>query len=449
MEASSTTFERQAHSLRPKLAYRICLSILFLAAATEFALRGPVRFLSQSPDWNDLVPVYIPARVWLQGGNPYDPNAYAGKLSDTFNRPWNSAAPRSHAVYPLSTFVLLAPIAALPWKIAQPIWATTLVVLIIAMLVSLNRAEGLDRERAWIFAILTLALAPFHTGLATGNISVAAVALAGLLISALHSGNRWAGGLYLAAMVGLKPQIGLPLLLYYALRRHWLPCSIAVGGTLLTFLIGTLRLSQVGTVWTHDFARNIHVFVGSNVYDDFTSKNPIRFTLIDLQVPFSSFADGRTLPVALALALTAGLAVLWLAFFLKERNPDDLLNVSAIAILSLLPVYHRFYDASLLALPLCWTLSASSASYKRVCRVCWILGAPFLIPGASIMQQASSAGKLPDALLNSWFWKFLVMPHENWALLALVLTLLWAMKLRLREQATSRRIEAFPRESAN
>jgi len=449
MDASAITSERQAPPQRRQIVSRILLGVLIFAAGSEFIVRGPIRFLNQSSDWNDLVPVYIPARAWLHGQNPYDPNVYTAQVMDLFHKPWNPAAPRSHAVYPLSTFVWISPLAALPWGLAQPVWTLTLVALIAAMIISMIRAAGLESERAWIFAACTLALAPLHTGLATGNISMAAAALAGLLFCEMHAGHKWAAGICLAAIVGLKPQIGLPLLIYYAFRSFWLPCGIATGGTLLSFAIGALRLSRLGTVWTYDFFRNTRVFVGSNLFDDFSQRNPIRFTLIDLQVPFSYLVQDRTLTIVVALAVTLTVAILWLVLFRKERNHDDLLNISTIAILSLLPVYHRFYDASLLVLPLCWTICTHSTALAHLRRICWVLMVPFLIPGASLLQQVSSEGLLARYVVNSWYWNFFVMPHETWALLALVVTLLRAMRRRIREQASLPEIPVFSREVAN
>jgi hypothetical protein len=406
---------------------KLLLAMLLLAAGSEFIVRGPVRFLRQSSDWNDLVPVYVPSRAWLLGANPYSPNVYADLWTRTFGKPWSPAAARSYAVYPLSTFVLLSPLAALPWPVAQKVAAALGVLLVGAMIVCLVRFANLTNEAACLFAAATLALAPIHTGLATGNISVAVIALACIAASVAEAERTVLAGILLAAVVGLKPQVGLCFLLYYLLRRRWLICGLATAGVGLTLLTGAFRMRELGISWTADFARNARVFVGSNPVDDFTLANPVRFTLIDLQVPFYDLTGARTSAIVLAFGVVVLLALVWLLLFLRTRSPDDLLNVSILATLSLLPIYHRFYDASLLVLPICWTIRAAAPEYSRLRIACGLLFLPFLFPGATALAGAASAGHIPEVLLRSWCWQHLVMPHEIWALLLLVIVLLAAM----------------------
>jgi len=412
---------------------KVLLAILLLATGSEFVLRGPVRFFGQAPDWNDFVLLYIPARAWLQGANPYSPQTYARICTETFGEAWSPTALRSHPAYPLSTFVLVSPLAPLPWPAAQKAVAVLAVGLMAAMIVCMIRFAGLDSKPACLFAAATLALAPFHTGLATGNISVAAVALACIAVWALGAERNVMAGILLAVVIGLKPQIGLLFLLYYLFRRKWLSCSLATAGVGLILLIGALRMYALGIGWVADFAHNARIWVGSNPADDFASANLMRLTLIDLQVPFYDLTGTRTMAIVLALAAVAVLALVWLAFFLKTETPDDLLNLSVLAALSLLPVYHRFYDASLLVLPLCWAFRASAPAYSRLRKACWVLFLPFLFPGASILVRAVSEGRVSNRFLHSWWWQHLLVPHEIWALLLLAVVLLAATKVRMRQ----------------
>ena len=77
-------------------------------------------------------------------------------------------------------------------------------------------------------------------------------------------------------------------------------------------------------------------------------------------------------------------------------------ELSAITVISLLPVYHRFYDATLLVLPLCWAFV--SLRRERVAAVVSLgLMLPFLIPGGALLDTMQIAGRIPRALTNRCF----------------------------------------------
>ena len=421
----------------------VLLAVLLIAAASEFILRGPVRFLAQAPDWNDFILLYIPARAWLQGANLYSPEVYTHIYTQMFAKPWSAAALRSHPAYPLNTFVLISPLAPFPWPIAQKAELALVVVLIGAMIFAISRVANLEGKAACLFGASVLGLAPIHTGVATGNISITAAALACIAVWAVDAKKDVLAGVLLAIVISLKPQIGILFLAYYLVRRKWLTFSLAVVGTGLIFLVGAVRMYALGLSWVTDFVHNAHVWVRSNPTDDFASAGPMRYTLIDLQVPFYDLLGSKTAAVVLALAAAVTLGLIWLILFLRARAPDDLLNLSILATLSLLPVYHRFYDASLLVLPIAWTLRANAPAYSRLRKACWLLFSLFLIPGSSILERMVSDGHVALRVLSSWWWRHVLMPHEAWALLLIVIALLAAMSIRP-GTAAERRPDASP-----
>jgi hypothetical protein len=418
----------------------LLLGLLMLAAAGEFLWRGPVRFIRESGDWNDIVPVYIPARMWLQGANPYSSVIYANLATQVFKKPWSPSAVRNHPVYPLSTFVLLSPLAALPWPVARWTWVGVQVALIAVMALCLVRLESLEQRAAWILVALILALAPIHSGIATGNLSIATIAIACIAVSVMGLKRTLLAGMLLAAAVALKPQIGLCFLAYYLLRRQWRPCGLAIAGSAFTWLAGALRLHAIGLLWASELARNVRLFVGSNRYDDFSSINPMRFTLIDLQVPYFDLTGGKKLAALFAVATVAVLGAVAVFLILRIRMPDDLLSLSVLTILSLLPVYHRFYDASLLVLPLAWSFSGRFPEQKTIRWIYWSLLLPFFIPGAAFLERSAGRGRIPHVVVQSWWWRYVVMPHEIWALLLLALVLLYGMKLQMDQQASEKEL---------
>jgi hypothetical protein len=110
--------------------------------------------------------------------------------------------------------------------------------------------------------------------------------------------------------------------------------------------------------------------------------------------------------------------------------------LSAIAVISLLPVYHRFYDATLLVLPLCWVF----VSYRKA-RVFAILSSvlmiPFLIPGGTLLETMEISGRIPAALAHRWWWEAFAMAHQVWLLLFLGILLLYEMAIYCRVKVAS------------
>jgi hypothetical protein len=195
-------------------------------------------------------------------------------------------------------------------------------------------------------------------------------------------------------------------------------------------VFAALYLWLRGASWIQDYLQNAKGFVSANSIDDFSSANPSRFTLINLQVPFFSLTGHSSSANYLALAVGGTLLLAWLYWVFKgDEQGSGLLPLGAIAIISLLPVYHRFYDAALLALPLCWCMSKNVRRPRKITTIALVLMIPFLVPGTAFLQQFAAHSQLSNSMTCSWWWDRIVMPHETWALLFLSLILIYAMKL--------------------
>ena len=105
----------------------------------------------------------------------------------------------------------------------------------------------------------------------------------------------------------------------------------------------------------------------------------------------------------LAMGIGIILLVVWLVSTARRTVPDEfeLLDLSVIATVSLLPIYHRFYDAALLVLPLCWAFSPSPPRKKRTVEtICLLLMLPFLIPGGTVLQTLQASGRIPSQIIG-------------------------------------------------
>lgn len=414
----------------------VLIGILLVAAGAEYVMRGPVRFYRSGTQWSDITQVDIPSRAWIRGMDPYSPQNFVDLARQATGNSPTTGNIGSHSPYPLTTLVIVSPIAALPWPTAHKVWTVVQGISVVPIILSLASIGGLaNRLQKCLFAGLTLALAPLHTGIAVGNVSIPAIALCCLAVWTASRKKETATGIFLGIATCLKPQLGLWFIFYYLLRKRWrVVLTVSIFGVLI-LLIGVLRLEASGVPWWQDYLSNARGFAMDNKTVDFTDADPIRFTLINLQVLFYALFSSTTAAELGAWLTGAILLGSWLCLGVMERKGvPELLLLSSMVVLSLLPTYHRNYDASLLVFPLCWILSRSS--FGKLEWLSLFLMLPFVIPGAVLLQTLASEGRIPDSMANAWWWNTLVMPHEIWALLLLSVLLLFAASRNLSNDQT-------------
>jgi hypothetical protein len=104
----------------------------------------------------------------------------------------------------------------------------------------------------------------------------------------------------------------------------------------------------------------------------------------------------------------------------RGEGAGELLSLSMASVVTLLIVYHRFYDAVLLLFPLALALRGLAGSRAwRPHLVTLALVAVFFVPGSVMLATAAERGLVPGALAGSAVWEHLLLPHQPLALLAL------------------------------
>ncbi len=291
---------------------------------------------------------------------------------------------------------------------------------------ALSRVQQLSPSQRYWFLGLVLALAPLHTGISVGNVSVVSISLCALALWADASGNDIVTGILLALGGCLKPQLGVWFVLYFLIRRRWKTVWASAGFGIALLIIGVLRLQVGGVDWLQSFLNNAREFSVSNPTVQFATDDPIRFTLLNLQVPLYSWFGRAAIASAVSWVVSALLLGIWVGMVLNtESRTPRVLGIGALLIASLLPSYHRNYDALLLAFPLCWVVSGCSSRGMRLAVVA--LTVPFLIPGPALLRVLADRGSIPVGSTQSGLWKAVIMPHETWSLLALAVLLLYTM----------------------
>lgn len=425
METKAST-QKASHSIRTQ---RIFTCILFVAAFAEFVVRGPIRNL-HTTTWSDLAQFYVASRLWLRGQNFASADNFVALWHNEVGPRLSSHAIRTHLAPPPGSLVLYAPIAALPWPWAKLAWLAVLLAAFAATVWALVKTAGfrVSEPRTLAFIAGCCALAPFHTGLAGGNGTILVAGLCALGVWAATGRRDIMAGLLFGAACSLKPHIGSFLVLYYLVRRRWRLFGTAIALTGVLALLALLWMQIKGVTWAPDYFHNMRMMATQNTIDDFTSANPIRFMLINLQVLFYSFTRSARESNILAFVSGAFLIAVWIYLVLRNRSEkSELLALSAIAVIGLLPVYHRLYDATLLAIPLCWCVSEVAGKRKNIVTISLLLMVPFLVPGTAVLQQLALEHKVSSAWTQSWWWERVIMPHQTWLLLLLAIILLYAL----------------------
>ncbi len=256
-----------------------------------------------------------------------------------------------------------------------------------------------------MFIAGSLLLAPFHTGIAVSNLAVVATELWILAFWANRRGKNIASGLLLALSVGPKPQVGLCFLLYFLARRKWQPAIASVAGIMAIASVAIGRLNMAHVHWLANYELDNRALVSSGILGDFTERNPLRFGLVNLHVALYPFLRGREATDIAALVLGTALVVGCLLLIIRTQMKDDLLCLSALAVLSLLSVYHRFYDAAVLIIPLSWLMTRLSAAATIRVGVGLTMIAAFLLPGGTLLQTLQDKGVLSSTLKTNDWWK--------------------------------------------
>lgn len=404
---------------------------LFLALAlAELLLRGFKRGLADSGDFAAL---YAQTRAWWQGANPFEINSlirvFGEAGGDPAVQPNQATTP---GIFLPITFVPALPFALLPWQAAKLLWNVLVLALTLAIPWALLRLSGLSfrSPSGLLLCGFSLALAPLSTGLSKGQPAIAAIACLALGI-AVGRGRRndVAAGVLLGLGCCLKPQLIVPFLLLYVLDRRWRVLFAAIGVMAVCGGVALALLLRQNENWTAAWMHNVAASTTPSGMNSPLPQNPMRYQLINVQVLLASLVSqpsvlrAAMMLAGLALVLALGAALWWRYRRHREHGGEastDLALLSVLSIVSVLIIYHRVYDAGLLVFALAWAAAMLGRGRRAEALTVMLPCAVFLVPGVPILEQLGSSGRVPPALRESFLWNAVVMPHQIWALLILL-----------------------------
>ncbi len=400
-------------------AVRWVLVVLLALAFGYFLYRGPIRAWGHTIDLNTF---YAASRSWLDGSNPYD----AANLEAIFRATGAAVAP-GLSVNPPLTFVLLAPLSVLPWAAFEATWTILNVVGVIGSLWLAMSLAGLSiREpRGLLFLILAIALAPFHTSISQGQLTILVTVLVlGVLWGQVHR-RPMLSGLCVALAIALKPQMAVLFLALLLFRGQWRSVLWAVAALAVLTVVSVGRLAIAGVDWLPTLQHNLTTLTQGGINDP---TGPTAYLMINLQVLLHLLIPSQS-TVILDAATVVAVAGVGALFLVAVRRRDDreaqLLLFAGFAVLNLLVVYNRIYAATLLILPLAWAFSPGRPS--RCLPEAAIVGVAtsvFLVPGAAALGSVTLPAVL-EPVATSSLWPYLLL-HEIAALIVMLVALLVA-----------------------
>ena len=328
------------------------LLILCIASVVLFAIGGARVFHAS----NDFVPVYAGARCLLHGCNPYDPSQLEPEFFQAGGKPsdlpsWQIDVP----VYPPSTFLVLSPLALLRFPVARLLWFLLngcLFVTAAGLILSIC-----PRSHRWLSTTLvSFFLVTAGILLVLGQPAVFAISLVIIGSCLFLRGDLVPLGAFLFLLsLALKPQIGGFLVVYFLVQRiYWRYAASALAGAAVLLLCAGLILGHHphSAGWASTLRANLSATLSPGGSADPRPANRQAIGDENLQALTSIFVTRAGQFNAAAYAIFLGLFGAGIVGVLRANRGTELhlVALGALSILTLTPVYHRFYDTRLLLL---------------------------------------------------------------------------------------------------
>ena len=263
--------------------------------------------------------------------------------------PWPYVIP----VYPPSTFLVLSPLALLRYPVARLLWLLlngSLFVTAAGLVLSVC-----PRSHRWIAtALVSLILAMSRVQLAVGQPSISAISLLVIGFYFFRRGHYLPlGAILMTLSLAIKPQIGCLIVLYLLVRgihRRYAVASVAGALALFLFAGLILRMHPSSADWPSILHQNISTSLEVGGINDPRPANTYASMFINLQTVTIVFSpDTREYNAAAYAIFLVFFAVFITAILRTNTSPDvHLLMIGALAVLTLIPVYHRWYDNRIL-----------------------------------------------------------------------------------------------------
>jgi hypothetical protein len=322
--------------------------------------------------------VYYGTRCLIQHCDPYQESELLHLYQTETGRSLTESLQRRKAVTLYvnlpGTFLVVAPFAVLPWGPAHILWIVLIAGLFVlaAFLMWDTGAKFAPGVALWLTCIL---LVDSELIFATGNTAGLVVSL-GVIATWCFLTEQYvpAGIVCLAVSLAIKPHDTGLIWLYFLLAGgvHRKRALQTLGVTVALNLLAIFWLSQVAPHWLRELRSNLTAISAAGGLNDpglssLTGRGSS--LVIDLQSVISALWNDPMTYNLLSYLICGALLLVMALKTLRTRysRTAALIALAFIAALSMLPTYHRPYDAKLLLLliPACAALWAEGGSIAR------------------------------------------------------------------------------------
>jgi len=353
----------------------LCSSFsIFWGMAAERSARGRIA---------DFKLAYYDTRCLLRHCDPYSAdemwNVYVAEGNKVPTDPSQRrliAKSMPTQVYLPSAFLFIAPFALLSWPLAHALWtALTAIAFTIASFLIFQIAAKHSADTA--FCLICIMLVNCGVLFAGGNAAGIAVSLC-VIAAWTFIEERFVilGVLFLGASLAIKPHDSGLIWLYFLLsgsvhRKRALQSLIVVA---VLAVPAVMWVHQVAPNWLQEMPSNLLATSARGGNADPGPSSGMTSgpgTIIDLQTVFSVLRDDPRFYNIATYCVCGPLLLIWVFFVIRRgasTKGTNWLALAAISVLSLVPIYHRPYDAKLLLLtiPACAALRASGGLIGRL-----------------------------------------------------------------------------------
>ncbi len=379
------------------------VGLLFLLLSSGISIIWGVSIERSSPGaMADFKAVYYGARCLLLHRDPYKTDEFlrvyqaeGGSIPSDPNvsRLFLRAVPVCINL-PTGLF-FVSPLAMLPWGPAHVLW---MILLAVSLTLAGYLTWGLAKDYSPKLSLFLVCILLINCEILLSGGNLAGIAVSLCVVAAwcfLRGRFVGAGVLCMAVSLAIKPHDAGMVWLYFllvggALRRYALQSLFFAAALGLSAIIWT---TQVSPHWVQEWRSNLLTTSARGELNDpgpSAIGAPNAVMIIDLQSELSLFRDDPNFYRPVSFLLCVLLFVAWTIATLRSRYSltTHYLALAAISALSILPIYHRAYDAKLLML----TIPACAMLWEQGGPLRWIAA---LIDTVGIMM----IGDISSALI--------------------------------------------------
>jgi|GEM_PF-5280777 len=382
----------------------------------------------------DFATPFFATKAWLHGANPYD-DFYIAKLwqKETGKALTTLIDTGRLSLYPITTFPILFPFTFFNFNQAKILWFSINFLCLIYQIYIFIKLANLKYTQlgAIIIASLALLFIPNKIGFIQANIGFFTVSCVIFSLWAYFNNNDIFSGIFIAISCAIKPHVGIPFLLLFIINKKWkvlavFIISLSVALFVSLYIIG---LDHCITYLT-SFENNIIFSMSKGEINDPSLNNPFNFHLINLQHPLWAIFNDKLITNFTTFLIVGVELIIFISLVKRYKiKKIDLIQISTLSSIILLPIYHRIYDASILFVNVPLAMILSCTKYKIYGLILLTILLPFiLINSANFIHFIAIYGYVSNQLSQSLIWKAFLQPHQSWLIFSLSVISLCLMK---------------------